>query len=286
MKPGRTQLQAILSLLDDPDADIVDIVRSKLFTMGEPAVREVMDAAPGGSRAQREAGRILLCLKEPPLETQFRNLHERAGGDIDLETASLTLARLEYPALDIQRYKSRLNKMAEELAPSIAPDDHPLRVIQTLNHYIHEMQGFRGQKNVPFGPAASYMNRVLDRKTGLPISISALYIFLARRLDLPVFGVGMPVHFIAKYRTADGMEFLFDPYNKGQLLTANECAEYLSRFDVAFEPSMLRQSSDRQILTRMIFNLCAAYRNQDDASKVDALERLARILLKRHPLQE
>ncbi|MDE2890258.1 MAG: transglutaminase-like domain-containing protein [Gemmatimonadota bacterium] len=283
MKPGRTQVRAILSLLADPDADIVDIVRSKLFTMGEPAVREVLAAAPVGSRAQREAGRILLCLKEPPLETQFRNLHEGAGGDIDLETASFTLARLEYPALDIQRYRSRLNKMAEELAPSIAPDDHPLRVIQTLNHFIHEIQGFRGKSN---GPAASYMNRVLDRKTGLPISISALYVFLARRLDLPVFGVGMPVHFIAKYRTADGMEFLFDPYNKGQLLTANECAEYLSRLDLAFEPSMLRQASDRQILTRMIFNLCAAYRSQDDASKVDALERLARILLKRHPLQE
>lgn len=286
MNPGRTQVRAILSLLADPDADIVDTVRSKLFTMGEPVVREVLDAAPGGSQAQREAGRILLCLKEPPLETQFRNLHESAGGDIDLETASFTLAKLEYPALDVQRYRSQLNKMAEELAPSIAPDDHPLRVIQTLNHYIYESQGFRGQRNVPFGPAASYMNRVLDRKTGLPISISALYIFLARRLDLPILGVGMPVHFIVKYKTTDGMEFLFDPYNKGQLLTANECAEYLSRFDVAFEPSMLRQSSDRQILTRMMFNLSAAYRNQKKAGKVDSLERLVRILLKSHPLQE
>ncbi|MDE2998359.1 MAG: transglutaminase-like domain-containing protein [Gemmatimonadota bacterium] len=286
MNPGRTRVRAILSLLADPDDDIVDIVRRKLFSMGEPVVREVLDAAPGGSQAQREAGRILLCLREPPLETQFRNLHERAGGDVDLETASFTLAKLEYPALNIQRYRSRLNKMAGQLAPSIAPDDHPLRVIRTLNHYVHDLQGFRGQGNVPASPAASYMNRVLDRKTGLPISISALYLFLARRLELPVLGVGMPVHFILKYRTADAMEFLFDPYNRGQLLTANECAEYLSRFDVAFEPSMLRQSSDRQILTRMILNLRAAYRNQNDARKVDALERLARILLNRHPLQE
>ena len=286
MNLAGTQVQAILSLLADPDADIVETVRSKLYTMGEPAVREVLDAAPGGSPAQREAGRILLCLKEPPLESQFLNLHEEACGDIDLETASFTLARLEYPALDIQRYRSRLNKMAEDLAPSIAPDDHPLRVIQTLNRYLFESQGFRGQKSEPVGPASSYMNRVLDRKTGLPISISALYIFLARRLDLPIFGVGMPVHFLVKYKTTDGMEFLFDPFNKGQLLTANECAEYLSRFDVAFEPSMLRHSSDRQILTRMMFNLCAAYRIQKDARKVDALERLIRILLKRHPLQD
>ena len=286
MNLGRKQVRAILSLLADPDADIADIVRSKLFTMGEPAVREVLDAAPVGSPAQREAGRILLCLKEPPLESQFRNLQERAGGDVDLETASFTLARLEYPALDVQRYRNRLNKMAEDLAPAIAPDDHPLRIIQTLNQYVLDLQGFRGQKNVPVGPAASYMNRVLDRKTGLPISISALYIFLARRLDLPILGVGMPVHFIVKYKTTDGMEFLFDPYNKGQLLTANECAEYLSRFDVAFDPSMLCRSSDRQMLTRMMFNLCAAYRNQNDARKVDVLQRLVRILLKRHPLQE
>ena len=286
MTIGATQVQAILSLLADRDAEIVDIVRNKLFTMGEPFVRMILDAAPKGSPAQREAGRILLCLRDPPLEAQIRNLQENPAGDIDLETASFTLARLAYPALDVQHYRSRLNKMADDLALSIAPDDHPLRVIQTLNQYIFESQGFRGLKNEPVGPDASYMNRVLDRKAGLPISISALYIFLGRRLDLPIFGVGMPIHFVAKYKSTDGMEYLFDPCNKGQLLTANECAEFLSRFDVAFEPSMLRQSSDRQILTRMMLNLGAAYRNQEDTRKVDSLQRLVRILLKRSPFQE
>ena len=286
MTIGATQVQAIHSLLADRDAEVVEIVRNKLFTMGEPVVRMILDAAPSGSPAQREAARILLRLKDPPLETQIRNLQEGPTGDIDLETASFTLARLGYPALDVQHYRSRLNKMADDLALSIAPDDHPLRVIQTLNQYIFESQGFRGQKNEPVCPDASYMNRVLDRKKGLPISISALYIFLGRRLDLPVFGVGMPVRFIAKYKSTDGMEYLFDPCNKGQLLTANECAEFLSRFNVAFEPTMLRQSSDRQILARMMLNLCAAYRNREDARKIDSLQRLVRILLKRSPLQE
>ncbi len=286
MNVSAKQIQAIVSLLDDRNADILDIVRGKLFTMGEPVVRKIQDAASGGSPAQREAGRILLCLKEPPLETQFQKLQENPTGDIDLETASFTLAKLEYPTLDIHRYRSQLNRMAGDLAPSIAPDDHPLRIIQTLNHYLFDTQGFRGQRNDPIVPAASYMNRVLDCKTGLPISISALFIFLGRRLDLPILGVGMPFHFIAKYKTTDGMEFLFDPFNRGQLLTANECREYLSRFDMEFEPSMLRQSSDRQILTRMMFNLCAAYRNQKGARKVDTLDRLLRILLKHSPLQE
>ncbi len=286
MSVSAEQVQAILSLLADQDGDIVAIVRGKLFRLGEPVVREVLEAAPRGSAAQREAGRVLLSLKEPPLEAQFRDLQEGPTGDVDLETASFTLAKLEYPALDIQRYRSRLNRMAEDLAPSIAPDDHPLRIIQTLNHYLFELQGFRRQKNEPVLPAASYLNRVLERKTGLPISISALFIFLGRRLDLPILGIGMPFHFIAKYKSSDGMEFLFDPYNKGQLLTANECAEYLSRFDLEFEPSMLRQSSDRQILTRMMLNLCAAYRYKKDARKVDTLNRLVRILLKHSPLQE
>ena len=286
MNISAKQIQAIVSLLADRNAGIVDIVRGKLFTMGEPVVRKILDAAPGGSPAQREAGRILLCLKEPPLETQFRRLQENPAGDIDLETASFTLARLEFPTLDVQRYRSRLNKMAGDLAPSIAPDDHPLRIIQTLNHYLFVTHGFRGQGNDLIVPAASYMNQVLDCKKGLPISLSALFIFLGRRLDLPVFGVGMPFHFIAKYKTPDGMEFLFDPYNKGQLLTPNECAEYLSRFDVELEPSMLRQSSDRQILTRMMFNLSAAYRNRKNAQKVDTLDRLLKILLKHSPLQE
>lgn len=278
MSVDPAQVRAILSLLGDEDESIVDLVCKKLFQMGEGPVRSVLQAAEPGSKAQREAGSVLHRLREPSLEAQFQALSRTPEEDIDLEQGAFTLARLEYPHVETARYSARLDRMAAHLAPQIAPDDHPIKVIRTLNHYLFEEQGFRGQKNYGADPDASYLNRVLDRKIGLPIAISAVYILLARRLGLSVVGIGMPLHFIVKYRAAKGMEILLDPFNKGQVLTPNECAEILAGFNVKFEEGMLPESTDRQILVRMMFNLIGTYKYLGRSEKSEALKRLIRVL--------
>ena len=275
MDPG--QLKAILSLLADSDEEIVSKVRTKLFEMGEQTVREVLAASEPESIAQREAGRVLHLFREPDLEDQFKLLPTDHAGDIDLEEGAFTLAKLAYPDVEIPRYQARLDQMATDLAPQIAPNDHPIRVIRTFNHYLFEEQGFRG-RNHGVDPDISYLNRVLDSKKGLPIAISAIYILLARRLELPIVGIGMPLQFIVKYKSSDGPEILIDPYNKGQVLTRNECAEILADLEAEFNEGMLPELPDRQILVRMMVNLVGTYEYLGKTEKSLALKRYIRAL--------
>jgi regulator of sirC expression with transglutaminase-like and TPR domain len=275
MGPG--PLQALLSLLSDPDEEIVRRVRTKLFEMGESTVREVIAAAKPDSPARREADRVLHLFREPALEDQFRNLSKDHTGDIDLEEGAFTLAKLAYPDVEVNRYQARLDQMANDLAPQIAPDDHPIRVIRTLNHYLFEDQKFRGH-NHGVDPDISYLNRVLDNKRGLPIAISAIYILLARRLDLPIVGIGMPLQFIVKYKPIDGPEFLIDPFNRGQVLTRNECADILADLEEEFHEDMLPELPDRQILVRMMVNLVGTYEYLGKTEKSQALKGFIRAL--------
>ena len=271
------KLKAILSLLADRDEDIVSKVRAKLFEMGELTVREVLAASDPESVAQREAGRVLHLFREPDLEVQFSQLSTDHTGDIDLEEGAFTLTKLAYPDVEIPRYQARLDQMATDLAPQIAPDDHPIRVIRTMNHYLFEEQGFRGL-NHGMDPDISYINRVLDSRRGLPIAISAIYILLARRLELPIVGIGMPLQFIVKYKTTDGLEILIDPFNRGQVLTRNECSEILADLEAEFDEGMLPELPDRQILVRMMVNLVGTYEYLGKTEKSQALKRFIRAL--------
>ncbi|MDA0748826.1 MAG: transglutaminase-like domain-containing protein, partial [bacterium] len=226
------RIRAILSLLEDEDEEIVGQVRRKLFELGEDTVREILDHSEAGSRAQREAERVLHGLKKPALNVCFQTLVEQGT---DLETGAFLLARFAYPDLEEARYRALLDRMATHLSPQIAPDDHPLRVIRTLNQYLFEEQGFKGKKNYGADPDDSYLNRVIDRKTGLPIALSVIYLLLGRRLDLPLVGINMPAHFLINYKIGTEQNIFLDPFHHGQILTKNECADMLAEFNLSFK---------------------------------------------------
>jgi regulator of sirC expression with transglutaminase-like and TPR domain len=276
MKLNASQIRAILSLLSESDKEIVAQIRKKLFEMGEGAVREVLQASGAGTRARREMERVLYRLGEPPLEEQFRNLPETPDGDIDLEAGAFTLAKLGYPDIEIGHYRARLDRMASDLAPNIASDDHPLRAIHTLNGYLFGEQGFHGHRTL--NPDNSYLNRVIERKQGLPIALSAIYILLARRLELPIVGIDMQAHFIVKYKASEEMEILIDPFNGGQVLTKNACAEILARFQVHSEEVPLPEATNRRILVRMMHNLVNSYTVLSDQKRAEALFKFVQIL--------
>ena len=277
-----SRVQAILSLLSDSDTEIVAQVRDKLYEMGEPAVREIHQAAGPETQARREAERVLRCLQGPSLEERFQTLSVDAGGDIDLEEAAFALARLRYPDLQVGAYKARLDRMAFDLAPCIAPDDHPVRIIRTLNHALFQEHRFRGQEDYDTDPDPdnSYLNRVLDRKRGLPIALSVVYILLARRLELPIVGINMPLHFIVKYSGAAEGDILIDPFNRGQILTPNECCDRVGTAigQKVREAEILKESTNRATLRRMMANLFNTYQHLGDQKRLETLQRLIRIL--------
>lgn len=272
MKLHPEQIRAIVSLLSDCSPDIADRLRQKLYDMGENATREIHSACAEDSRAHREVSRVLRQFREPPLDMRFRNLTRDQHGDIALEEGVFTLARFGYPDLDESAYKTRLGYMAFELAPKIAPDDHPIRIIRTLNHYLFEEQGFHASTHQD--PDDTYFNRVLDRKRGWPITLSAVYLVLAQRLELPISGVALPKHYIVKYIHND-QHIYIDPHNRGQILTANECADLIGE---KISDDLFSKASNSFTLFRMMNNLRYTYLNLDDPNRAKKLEHLMHIL--------
>lgn len=267
------EIKIIIDLLDDDDADIVASMRHKLFELGEDAVLTILDACPPDSQVHKEASRVLMRFREPTLEERFRNLSTDENGDIDLEEGAFTLARLAYPDLDVGAYKTRLGHMAFELAPQVAPDDHPIRVIRTLNHYLFESQKFRAP--LRYDPDDTFLNRVLDRKRGWPITLSAIYLILGQRIDLPLVGVAMPKHYIVKYSAPSGQEIFVDPYNHGQVLTPNECADMIGE---KLTEDLLPEATNRFTLFRMMNNLKHTYLGMGESKNARRLDGLIDIL--------
>ena len=199
--------------------------------------------------------------------------------DLDLARAALYLAAEEYPDLDVDAYVARLDAMARDAAELPLDTDPPLGRLLALNRYLFAEHGFIGNAYSYYDPRNSFLNEVLDRHTGIPITLSVVYLEVGWRLELPVAGVGMPSHFLVGYY-ADPEPRYVDVFNQGVLLTRDDCAARLrdtfgSGF--VFRDEHLAPVSRRQILARMLTNLKQVYSQREDWDR--ALAAVERILL-------
>lgn len=185
---------------------------------------------------------------------------------IDLAEAALVVARLEHPNLEILRYLERLDALADAVRLRLDGDANPWSTMEALNHQLFEVEGFRGNERDYYDPRNSYLNEVLDRKLGIPITLSLIYMEVGRRVSLPVQGVGLPGHFLVKVRTEDG-DVLLDPFSGGTRLTVDDCQELLDRIYgglVRLERRMLEPVPRRHILVRLLNNLKTIYLHQGE----------------------
>jgi regulator of sirC expression with transglutaminase-like and TPR domain len=174
---------------------------------------------------------------------------------IDLAEAALLIAAEAYPDLDVSRYLDMLDEIAAGAAPALRACTTDAERVRRLVHYLASERQFRGNENDYYDPRNSFLNDVLERRTGIPITLALVYIEVARRLDLAVVGVGFPGHFLAKH--PGPTELIIDPFH-GQLVSAAECAERLRVMvgrEVPLDASHLRAATPREILVRMLRNL-------------------------------
>jgi regulator of sirC expression with transglutaminase-like and TPR domain len=199
--------------------------------------------------------------------------------DLDLARAALYLAAEEYPTLDADAYVARLDAMAHDAADLPLDTAPPLGRLLALNRYLFAEQGFTGNAHHYYDPRNSFLNEVLDRQMGIPITLSVVYLELGWRLELPLAGVGMPGHFLVGYYPEDGTRYV-DVFNQGRLLTHDECVARLqAQFGNGFvvHDEHLAPVTKRQILTRMLTNLKQVYMQRQDLDR--ALAAVERILL-------
>lgn len=198
---------------------------------------------------------------------------------IDLAKAALYVAQEEYPGLDVEEYLNALDTMADEVGERLPSSRYPLRVIQSINRYLYDDLGFVGNQTDYYDPCNSFFNDVIDRRLGIPITLSLVYLEIARRIDFPMEGVGMPGHFLIR-PTISEMEIFVDAFNRGEVMFAADCQDKLTQMfqqPVTLRPEFLATVSKRQFLARLLTNLKYIYLKQHQLEK--SLGVVERILL-------
>lgn len=198
---------------------------------------------------------------------------------INLARAALYLAQEEYSDLDPDEYLNALDMMAVEVEERLPTERYPLRIIQTINHYLFEDLKFRGNTANYYEAANSYLNQVIDRRLGIPITLSLIYLEIAKRIDFPMVGIGMPGHFLIRPAVGE-MQIFVDAFNQGEVMFTEDCKERLSQIygrPVELRPEFLEAVDSYHFLARILMNLKAIYIQQGDF--VRTLAVIERILM-------
>lgn len=189
---------------------------------------------------------------------------------IDLAASALLVAAGEYTDLDIQRELGHLDALASAAKRRLTGERDALADANALSRYLFDEVGFRGNRDAYYEPQNSYLNDVLARRLGLPLTLSLLYIEVGKRLGLGFEGVGMPGHYLVRHR--EETRLCIDPFNSGVLLSEDECAarlrETMGRADLVWDPNYLRPIGNRDTLVRMLRNIKQAYLRLDDAMRM------------------
>jgi regulator of sirC expression with transglutaminase-like and TPR domain len=196
------------------------------------------------------------------LAQNFAVIVGKNDDSIDLVRAALAIAQTEYPALNIEQYVRRIEVLARRVRARVPDLGDIGESIAALNFVLFQEEGFSGNSEDYYDPRNSFLNDVLDRKLGIPITLALIYMEVARRVGFPLVGVGMPGHFLLKHYDIEGREVIIDAFNRGVVLSAGDCAQRLDQIysgQMPFQPEYLVAVSRRQILLRMLNNLRAIY---------------------------
>lgn len=199
--------------------------------------------------------------------TELQQLSRGSEADLPLDRGALLIARSEYPHLDHARYLSEFDKLSYSVRRSLPAGRDPLQVLEAMNRVLFEQEGYRGNIEDYYDPRNSYLNDVMDRKLGIPITLSLIYLEVARRLGFELSGVSFPGHFLVRHHAED-RELFVDPFGRGEILLpadlpgrlvdlfgAKAAGELLHENRNRIPEKFLAAATPRDILVRMLTNL-------------------------------
>ncbi|HEU4506369.1 MAG TPA: transglutaminase-like domain-containing protein [Nitrospira sp.] len=272
-----SQIRALIRLLADEDEKIVQTISGRLIDIGPSAVPLLQEAEIEQPEMAERIASVLEEIRGGKLEDELIAQAALPDDRMDLEQCAFLIARYAYPSLDVSMYVHQLDELAQEVRERIGPRASGEETVKTLNRYLFTEQGFKGNTKNYYEVENTYLNRVIDRRTGIPISLSIVYLLIGKRLGLPVHGIGMPGHFLVKYES-DRYKIFVDCFNGGALLTEKNCQRFLTEAGYGFDERYLQHSAVRAILSRMLKNLLAIYAKLDDTLRQTRLTKFMEIL--------
>ena len=245
-----------------PKAEVVE----KLMSDAPASLAVLRERAKQLERQAAQLRELAIAVHRQRVNAELAKLVEAKEADVDLIHAALLIARLDNDELDVEAYHQEVERMAREIKAPLPEDADETAKLAALKKYLFEQRGFHGSRMDYYNRANSYLNEVLDDREGLPITLSVLYLELARRLGVEVVGVGLPGHFVVKHVPAKGEPQLVDVYEGARPLSRDEAAKLVESYTgQPLRDEQLAAVSKKAILVRMLHNLLRFPREERDA---------------------
>lgn len=273
---NKSEIKSLVSLLDDPDPYIQKQVKFRLFELGEQVVPQ-LDHQKNRTNDEDEKeliNEIIQWITYGNLEEDFLDVLDGGLNNLkQLERAVFILSRFDNPTLREREYMKKLDRFAGMIKDDVRYQMDESKKMHILLDFVFKELNFTGSTVDYYNPDNSYLNRVIDRRQGLPISLGLIVLFLARRIELPFYGVSMPIHFMLKYK-GERQEVFIDPFDRGKVVTYNQCYFFLKQNGVDPQSHHFEIASETEILLRCIRNLIHSYDRLDMEKKVRDLKNL------------
>lgn len=272
----KSEIESLLLLMDDPDPFIQESVQNRFKELGENAVPllDEFRVETSNKNDKKRVSQIIHQITFPVLKADFQEMLDRGiRNRKDLEYAVLTLSRFGNPTLRIEDYQKKLDHFAEMVEPTIRYRLDERRKMKQLIKFVFEDLNFKGDTDDYHNPDNCFIDQVIRRRRGLPITLSMVVMFLARRLEMPFFGVNMPIHFMLNY-VSDKEEVLIDPYDNGAIVSYDQCYFFLKKNNIEPKPDHFKIASDIEVLIRCIRNLIHSYERLEQPHRVEDLKEL------------
>ena len=280
-----TEVNSLIRLLDDPDNQIYEHVHEKLLGYGieviaylETAFEQAFDAVQ-----QERIANLVHEIQFSTLKNDLKLWHQ--SGAFDLLQGILIVNRYQYPDLDEQKVINQIETIKRDIWIQMMNEASPKEQIKLINHVFYNIYGFSGNTSNHLDPQNSFLSQVLETKKGNQISLAIIYSIIAQKLDIPVYGVNLPQHFILAYLN-ESMEnefegnilFYINAFNKGFIFGRRDVDMFLKQLNLKFDKQFYEPCSNTDIIKRVIRNLISAYENLGSADKVVELNELLGIL--------
>lgn len=283
------ELHALLSLVDEPNDENYILIRDKILSYGEAAVPE-LEALIDRQYNETVLQRVMDLIQNIQYDAVYAalKLWNEQGAD-DLLQGYLIVSRYQYPNLDDVEIRVRLDQLIRDVWLEINNELTALEKVKVINHVLFDVHGFAASRTESHTPQDFYLNTLLDSKKGSPVSLGILYMLVAHRLDIPVFGVNLPRHFILAYIQenplsrrrfpgADEVLFYLNPFNRGTVFTRNEIDLFIRHIKLKPDPAHYSPCTHRDIIRRLLNNLVFSYEQAKKPGKAGDIGRFLSLL--------
>ena len=276
------ELKSLIALLEDPDEEVFEAIRSKLLSLGSEAIPALENVWENtfNNQLQTRIEDVIQTIQFGLVKEELS--HWANTGGIDLLSGTLLIARYQYPDLDEVKIRQQIELIRKDVWLELNPNLTAYEKVRVINHILFEVHGFTGNTTNYHAPQNSYINNVIESKRGNPLLLSILYSIIAQGLNIPIYGVNLPEHFILAYKdeyssaddTEESILFYINPFSKGVVFSKREIDTFLKQLKLEPKAMFYESCSNIEILKRQLRNLIFSYEKLGYPNKSEDLKKL------------